>query len=380
MSEPATGNLLPIFQRTSSPQRTHELDRLHGKDIALAWKLFRLNWLLIAIVLAVFDLCLLLTDFRVQPLGYLAVLIVAALYGVSGYRNALSPRRSKPWVFSLLTAIAQTILVVSILTSLTYIATAANLPLQDLRLLAIDRALGFDFRNFLSFVDSHPWAAAILALGYNSIGWQIFLIVFGLPLTGHHRRAAEYVCALLLALSATTCITMAVPAIGVYHATGLNLADLPNIVPGGYLETLHEMPLVRSGALRALDIGHLGGVVTFPSFHAATAALYIWGLWPFRWLRLFNLTINGAMLVATPIGGGHFLIDVLAGIAVALTSIGIAQLAGRFLARSEQSPQGGQRRDCAVPTTDLERAARRWARFRRRPSGCGGQVALPLTD
>jgi hypothetical protein len=341
MSEPASGYLLPIakhkFSRLSKP--TDGLDTLYGNEIVLAWKLFRLNWLLIAVVLAAFDLCLLLTDFRVRPLGYLVILAVAAIYGVSGYRNAVSPHKRKPLVFSLLTTVAQTILIVSLLTSLTYIATAANLPLQDLRLLAIDRALGFDFRKFLSFIDTHVWTVTILAFSYSSIAWPMSLIAFGLPLAGHYRRSAEYVFALLAALSTTTLITMVAPAIGAYHAIGINLADFPNVTPGGYLDTLHEMPLVRGGALRELDVGHLVGVVTFPSFHAASAALYIWGLWPFRWLRLINLALNGAMLVATPIGGGHFLVDVLAGIAVALASIGSAQFVTRILAQSEKTHQ-----------------------------------------
>ena len=33
-----------------------------------------------------------------------------------------------------------------------------------------------------------------------------------------------------------------------------------------------------------------------------------------RWLRPLNLLVNGAMVLATPIGGGGFLVDVLAGI------------------------------------------------------------------
>ena len=32
-----------------------------------------------------------------------------------------------------------------------------------------------------------------------------------------------------------------------------------------------------------------------------------------RWLRPLNLLVNGAMIAATPIGGGHFLFDVLVG-------------------------------------------------------------------
>jgi membrane-associated phospholipid phosphatase len=84
---------------------------------------------------------------------------------------------------------------------------------------------------------------------------------------------------------------------------------------------LRDLPLIRDGSLRVLDLPELGGIVTFPSFHAAAAAIYVWALWPVRFARWLGLLSNSAMLVATPIGGGHFLADVIAGIAVVVLSI-----------------------------------------------------------
>jgi len=217
------------------------------------------------------------------------------------------------------------------LTSLTYIATAADLPLQDSRLLAIDRALGFDFRVFLNFVNDRGWLVHVLAFGYRAISWQIWLTIFGLPLVGYYRRSAEYISAVLLALALTSCITLIVPAIGVYHALELVASEFPNIEPQGYYDTLHEMPLLRAGTLRTLDLDHFVGVVTFPSFHAAAAVLYSWALWPLRWVRPLTLAVNGAMLAATPIGGGHYLVDVLTGVMVAIASISAARLVVRLL-------------------------------------------------
>ncbi|MGJ4939193.1 phosphatase PAP2 family protein [Bradyrhizobium sp. HKCCYLS1011] len=272
-----------------------------------------------------------LTDFRVQPLGYLLALGVAALYGVSGYLNAQSARRAHPRLFSLLIGLAQAILGMSILTSLTYVATAANLPPQDANLLAIDRTLDFDFRQYLQFANSHEWFIVILAFGYRSIFWQVFLIVIGLPLAGCCRKTAEFILALMLALVLTCCITTIAPAIGVYHALGPLPSDYPNIVPDCYYDTAREMPLIRNGTLRLLDLGRLVGVITFPSFHAASAILYAWALWPWRWFRPFNITINGTMLTATPIGGGHFLVDMLAGIIVAILAICLTRIAASTL-------------------------------------------------
>jgi len=60
-----------------------------------AWKLFRLNWLLLAIALAAFDLLLLATGFRIRASGYLIALTAASVYGICGHVNATSPR-SRP--------------------------------------------------------------------------------------------------------------------------------------------------------------------------------------------------------------------------------------------------------------------------------------------
>jgi hypothetical protein len=90
--------------------------------------------------------------------------------------------------------------------------------------------------------------------------------------------------------------------------------------------------MLRDGSLPVLDLFQMGGVVTFPSFHAAAAVLYAGALWPVRWIRWLALLPNAAMLVAKPIGGRHFLADVIAGIIVAGLSIVAACRIGSVLA------------------------------------------------
>jgi membrane-associated phospholipid phosphatase len=61
--------------------------------------------------------------------------------------------------------------------------------------------------------------------------------------------------------------------------------------------------------------------VSFPSFHAAAAILFLWAFWPVRWIWPIAMVANCAMLLATPIGGGHYFVDIFAGIAIAAISI-----------------------------------------------------------
>lgn len=302
-------------------------------EAAAAWKLAIVNWLMLAGMFGIFALSVQLTDFEIKPKGFLIMFAVAAVYGIVACRNLRSPARQNPRIVFVLNGFAQTLLVVIIMTPITYMATAANLPLRDTMLLAADRTLGLDFRSYLDFVHEREWLIYLLAAGYRAISWPILLIAVVLPLAGHYRRVGEYIFAFGLALMLATLISTLVPAIGVYGALGLVASDYPNLVPQGYYDTLHIAPLLRDGSLRMLDLFQLGGVLTFPSFHAASAVLYAWALWPIRWARPLNLAVNGLMIAATPVGGGHYFADVIAGIGVAALAIWAACRVGERLAR-----------------------------------------------
>jgi uncharacterized membrane protein YwaF len=234
------------------------------------------------------------------------------------------------------------IVLLATVTSLSYIATSASLPLMDAHLLAVDRALGWDFRAYLSFINDRSWLLSALALAYRTIGSPILIIVFILPLAGHYRRAGEFVTAFTVALLATTLISTLVPATGAYDTIGILPSDYPNVVSPAYHDGKIKMLALRDGSLRELDFLHLGGVITFPSFHAAAAILYAWSFWEFRWLRPLNLLVNGAMICATPAGGGHYFIDVLAGIVVASASIYVAhRISGRTYVALKSAAEDG---------------------------------------
>lgn len=290
-------------------------------EVVSAWRLLAFNWKFLACIAGIVLAWLLATRFYVEPSGYLAAFAFAALCSWSGLRNARSATPPNTRVFFTLTALAQMTMAVPVMLTLTYVATSINFPLRDAQLLAWDRALGFDFRRFLGFINDNPELIPVLARSYSSISLQMMLLVLVLPLAGCYRRGAEAICAYGFTLFATTCISVFVPAIGVYGVLGLGAADLPYFEPMGYYDTLRDAPLVRAGALLELRLTQLVGIVTFPSFHAAAAILYMWSFWPFRWLRLVSVPWNILMIIATPLGGGHYLVDILAGISVATAAI-----------------------------------------------------------
>ena len=310
-------------------------------EVTAARSLFGFNWRLLAGITGVVVAALITTKFYIQPSAYVAAFAAAAVYWWAGQRSARSSARTSPRIFLCLIATAQLILASPVVLTLTYVAASIDLPLQDARLLAWDRALGFDFRSFIDLTNRHPEIISPLAYSYSSINLQLFIGAPILPLAGCYRRCAETLCALMLAVLATTVISALVPAIGVYGALGLHASDFPHFEPGGYYATLRDAPLVRDGHLRELNLMNLVGVMTFPSFHAASGILYMWAFWPLRWVRALVIPWNALMIVATPLGGGHYLVDVLAGIAVALVAIGITLRISDFCSQATAAEAEG---------------------------------------
>jgi hypothetical protein len=305
------------------------------EDVETAWRFFLVNWIVIGVMGATLALSLMFTDFSLELKGLAVAVGYVGLYGGFAHANARSPLRRDPQVMFVLGGTAQIVLITAVMTPLTYVAAATNLPMQDANLLAIDRALGLNWLAYVRFVDGHPALAAWLNYGYTMIRWPIFAIPVALVAMGRYRRVEEFTFAFGVALFATTIISALVPAIGVYQQIGLDPAALTHVSPGAYLAQLHDLPPTREGLLRHLDLLDLGGIVTFPSFHAASAVLYVWALWPARWFRPLILLANGIMLAATPANGGHYFIDIFAGIAIAMLAIAAARAAGRMVARQQ---------------------------------------------
>jgi hypothetical protein len=303
-----------------------------------AWRLFTLNWIALALMALTLALCLALTKFSIKPEGALLMAGVPTALAGTAYFNARRSRRHSAVVAFMLGSAAQLLLITALMTPLTYIAAAIDLPLQDANLAALDRALGLDWRAYLAFFNDRPWLIGYFALGYALIAWPVFGVPVLLGATRRFGRLQQFTFAFALTLVATTIVSTLVPALGAYQQLGLSPSDYAHITPGGYLDQLRDFPRVRDGSLRALEIVHLVGIITFPSFHAAACVLYLWALWAVWWMRPIMVLTNGLMLLATPIGGGHYFVDVFAGMGVAVLAIAAAKWLGAWLTKPLVQP------------------------------------------
>jgi membrane-associated phospholipid phosphatase len=103
------------------------------------------------------------------------------------------------------------------------------------------------------------------------------------------------------------------PAFGPFKTFGIDSEFLP------------VMEQLRSGNLH-FALSKLTGVVSFPSFHTTMALLYIYGFRRAGAIGWMMAALNVAMMPAIPFFGGHYLVDMLAGGAVALASLGIVRV------------------------------------------------------
>jgi membrane-associated phospholipid phosphatase len=313
--------------------------RMYGFDgLDEAWRLYHRNWVPLSLMAQLLVFCVAASDLSLQiDSGFCQVVLTAASFAVAA-RYLISIN----WGTRLavvLSSGAQLQVLLLLGTPLSYVAASANLPLQDATFAYCDQLLGLDWRAYHSFVMQRPALIPYAYIGYAVIELLPIVIPLVLGLTKHYARLQNFTLACILSICATIAISTILPAIGTYQQLGLPAESL-NFRASGYLVQIHELPFVRDGSLRSLYITHLGGIVTFPSFHASAAILGVWALWRVWWMRPFALIANGGMLLATPLLGGHYFVDVFAGAGIAVLAIAAAKmLHGRselFVARTSQ--------------------------------------------
>lgn len=193
-------------------------------------------------------------------------------------------------------------------------------PLQDQLFARVDLAFGVQWFDVVHWVDRHPAIQRIIHLAYDSMGFQIALPLLVLGFSNQLREVRVYLLAFALALTMTTVIAALLPA-----ASPIALVDRATFSVmqfTGAMPLDHLMHLRSAGPLQLT--GALGGIVTFPSFHATVATLTPLVLRRDRRLLVGLLVLDSAMLCGTITEGAHYICDTFAGIGVAFAAYGLA--------------------------------------------------------
>jgi hypothetical protein len=229
--------------------------------------------------------------------------------------------RCPMWLMALKSLTEATLLVfvvVTVLRLLDHTTTTLVLPLVDVQLAAIDEAFGWSWLTYLDWIHRHPDWHGILSKCYSSIEAATFVIVVILFALKQGGRAKAMIEAFVVCAVISIFFGMLFPARGAAHFWVADFASFPNFVfpPGMYAVEQFDALRDMTGTVVVGD-GPMGGLVTFPSLHMATGVLFMLAaMRTWAWVPVW--VFSGLMIAATPVWGGHYFIDLVAGAVLAI--------------------------------------------------------------
>ncbi|MEP6829376.1 MAG: phosphatase PAP2 family protein, partial [Rhizomicrobium sp.] len=190
----------------------------------------------------------------------------------------------------------------------TYATQRLDFPLRDDLFQDFDRAMGFDWMAYVTYVDARPVLATLTRWGYNTMSAQMALPLIVFAYLSKHRELRVYLATIAMSLLGVIFIAMLLPA----------LPPLAHLAKGAFhnirfsgITPVNELLRLRGSAPMLVD-GDFGGMINFPSFHAVVGIVIPMVL---RRTKLFAplVAVNIALLSGTVTEGGHYFCDIVAG-------------------------------------------------------------------
>ena len=211
--------------------------------------------------------------------------------------------------------------------TLSYITSSLghSFPLRDPALASIDAGLGFDWTAMLAWFDRYPTTTTIGRHFYQSLVAQQVIVPIILILFRQYRTAQMTVLIFITSLLLTHLIALFAPAVSSYPFYGIDPSQHPNArlsQEDTFIPVVHAL---RAGLTVDLSQPPFFAVTTFPSLHSTMAIVFAWALRQAPYVRWLGLFTNAIMLAFTPLHGSHYLVDVIAGVALALVTIPLSQ-------------------------------------------------------
>lgn len=258
-----------------------------------------------------------------SPIAVLA----AAAYGLSRQRGSTI---SGVWArisvslfcLCLLTAFALAALV------LQASAVSTHLDLIDDRLVQIDAALGFHWRPAYQWFEAHPLIFETLRFCYRLYGWQVALLPVLLAFLGRLDDLADFLLLFCVCVVLTILISALIPASNPHIYFGR--------IGAHELSEWSQFAGFREGLLHTIDLNDNQGLISLPSLHAAHAVIFTYAARHLRGWNVLIAALNVLMTISAVPFGAHYLIDIIAGIALAVTVI---HLSRRMTGRAALAPQ-----------------------------------------
>ena len=212
-------------------------------------------------------------------------------------------------------------------------AVGLERPLVDDALARFDTAVGLEWTTQYAWAVAHPTIYRAMDVIYELLLPQIPVVCF---IVGYADpdRLRIFTLANAFGLTATVALFALFPAASTFTRAGvMHIADFAV-----------QFDAVREHGLRVLDPMKLTGLISFPSYHALLAVLVACAFWRLPKLFPVALALETAIIAFSPLIGGHYIADIVAGIALGLASfyaaarIGAARRATAPAVRSEIVP------------------------------------------
>lgn len=219
----------------------------------------------------------------------------------------------------------------AIFTAMALVGAVASYPIAalthgyaDAMLARVDVDLGFNWIAWYEVVANHRVLQLLGIACYESIYLTPAALLGWFAFHGQRVEAHRFLASFWLAAVLTLALFALMPAVGPFSF----LWHQPiRYMPMSELWQPDLIPALREHTVHAIDLGQLRGIVSAPSFHAAAAALYLRTAWRAGAMRWPLVGVVGAMLLATPVEGTHYLTDMILGAGVAVVAMALVDAA-----------------------------------------------------
>jgi hypothetical protein len=250
----------------------------------------------------------------------------APLAGASYYYARVRPN---PAFAMMCLGLLQVLLFSAIGSVLSYLLAREGGQFWDATFMAWDKSAGLDWLSFVRAMDRLPWLTVPLYWAYVSLIPQVVALVLLLGFSGQPRPLRRFMLAAMLCGAITILASPFFPSVSAYVYLGLGQAQFHHIdVMPGYAQVM-DVTALRTGTMTRIILPQMQGIIAFPSYHAGLAAVIFWSWWSSGrgLLRWPGCIAAAATIISAPIHGGHYFVDVVAGLGIAAVSILVAERA-----------------------------------------------------
>lgn len=259
-----------------------------------------------------------LTPLSISPRSQL--ICIALILGILWAERVLSQRESER-AATIMFGISIVLIVGWTAAAIHFAAMSLSPPEIDATLYAIDRALGLDWFALAAWLAQHPTLDLILGIAYASLLPQIIIVIVLLSRKDHKNDLNIFLSAYAMTLLGSAVIGALFPAHAMCRWSDSVAATYPEMLDRAACAFLPVYDGLRNGTLTEIDVIHIDGLITFPSFHTTAAILLAWAVRKLPVIGPCFAVLNLLMIAATPTFGGHYFIDIAAGALMAIAAI-----------------------------------------------------------